>query len=180
MNKEVPLILVFFGLPGSGKSTAGKIAEKLGFYPYNADQDYTPPMQEAMRSNLPIREEDRDEYYKIVAQRIRTLRINYHRLVIDHWFPRDRHRVYIQEQIPETQFVLITTPPETRIDRLMNGDRESPIPNTDPEYYVKVARIFEEPTIPYTTIYNDTNLHEFSERMRKFISGLSKMRGKGV
>lgn len=173
VSKEAPLILVFFGLPGSGKSTAGKIAEESGFYLYNADQDYTTSMQAAMRNNLPIQEEDRDVYYKIVAQRVKTLQKDNPRLVVDHWFPRDRHRIYIQEQIPQAQFVLITTPSEVRVDRLMSGNRKSPIPNTDPEYYVKVARIFEEPTILHKILFNDTTLGNFSDKIKQLFMEFS-------
>ncbi|EKD85291.1 MAG: hypothetical protein ACD_38C00048G0003 [uncultured bacterium] len=59
---ESSLVIVLFGLPGSGKSLAGEILSRnFNFRSYQADSDYTAPMKLAMQENRPIPEEMRND-----------------------------------------------------------------------------------------------------------------------
>lgn len=169
---ESSVIIVLFGLPGSGKSLAGEILSRnFSFHSYHADSDYTAPMKSAMQENRPIPAEMRDEYYDIITQRTKQLQQLYPWIAVDHWFPIEKHRRFFLERIPQAKFVLLRTPPNIRIDRLINGGRQQPIEKTDPEYYVKVSKIFEPPLIPHLIVNNDGGRDDLTNKLRRLING---------
>ena len=68
------MLLVLFGVPGSGKSFVGNILqEDFGFFHYEADDDLTPPIIDAIINNQSVSAEMRAVFFKRVCEHLRQL-----------------------------------------------------------------------------------------------------------
>jgi len=100
-----------FGLSGSGKSYAGDvIARAKGWPVYNADDDITPAMRQALAASRPFTDAMRDEYFVLLSDRIRARQAQNAAglpLIVTQGAYKQRSRDYLQQQIPGLALIWI-------------------------------------------------------------------------
>jgi gluconokinase len=66
---ERPVVLIFMGVAGSGKTTVGKLfAEKAGAVFYEGDDFHPPENVAKMRAGIPLTDADREAWLKTLRQ----------------------------------------------------------------------------------------------------------------
>lgn len=72
MNKPQAAVIIVMGVSGSGKSTIGSLlARDLGWDFYDADDFHPPANREKMSHGIPLTDEDRAEWLKILQDLLR-------------------------------------------------------------------------------------------------------------
>jgi gluconate kinase len=160
-------LFVFFGLPGTGKTYCSKIAEKyFGYHLYDGDNDLTPEMQKAIKTQTVITDDMRDVFFENLINSTKALLNRYEKLIIHQTFIKDKYRGQFLSEIPEANFVLIETDLTIREKRLKER-KEYPL---DEEYAKKMTKIFEKPNITYVKIINNSDGGgSIKEQLRKIL-----------
>lgn len=111
-----------FGLSGSGKSYVGDvIAEANGWPVYHADDDITPAMRQALAASRPFTDAMRDEYFVLLADRIRARQAQGapdQPLIVTQGAYKQRSREYLQQQVPGLALIWIDAPDALIAQRL--------------------------------------------------------------
>lgn len=163
-------LIVLFGLPGTGKTFVGKIFEKyFGFYFYDGDNDLTGEMKEAIKTKTVFTDQMRDVYFNTLISKIQNLKSKYKKLAISQTFIKEKYRVSLLKEIPDTKFVLIETKKFIREKRL-NKRADYPL---DLEYARKMELNFDEPIIDHQKIFNN---NEGDENIKRQIRKLIKLK----
>jgi gluconate kinase len=145
-------LIVLFGLPGTGKTFAGKIFEKyFNYYFYDGDNDLTPEMKSAIKTKTVFTDQMRDTFFEILINKIKTLIKKYKKLVVAQTFIKEKYRLQLIKAIPEAKFILIETKKDIREKRLQERV-DYPL---DLEYARIMEKNFEIPKINYLTIVNN-------------------------
>ncbi len=163
MKPEIPSLVFLFGLSGVGKSYVGRVlADRFGYVAYDLDSDLTPPMREAIAAHLPFTENMRDDFFDVVARRIKELAAVHPRLVLMQGAYKERHRVRVCQAHPAIRFVWIDAPKELLLQRLTaRADAVSA------DYASKIMSNFEPPREEASLrLMNDTSSHD--ELARRF------------
>ncbi len=163
-------LIILFGLPGSGKSYAGKIFEKyFDYYFFDGDEDLTPEMKAAIKTKTVFTDQMRNIYFKILITKIQRLSKKHKKLVIAQTFIKEKYRINLLEKIPKTKFILVETKKEIREKRLLN--------RTDYPLDLNYARImemnFEKPEVKHKIIINDQEGEEVIIKQIQQLLGLS-------
>lgn len=120
-NNFVP-VWFLFGLSGSGKSYAGDlIARARGWSVYHADDDITPAMEQALATAQPFTDAMRDEYFVLLADRIRARQAQAgpdQPLIVTQGAYKQRSREFLQKQVPGLALVWIDAPDALIVQRL--------------------------------------------------------------
>ncbi|MBC53160.1 MAG: hypothetical protein CMQ34_04915 [Gammaproteobacteria bacterium] len=120
-QKFVP-VWFLFGLSGSGKSYVGDvIAEARGWPIYHADDDITPAMRQALAASRPFTDAMRDEYFVLLADRIRARQAQAapdQPLIVTQGAYKQRSRDYLRAQVPGLALIWIDAPDALIAQRL--------------------------------------------------------------
>ncbi len=162
------LLIILFGLPGTGKTFVGKIFEKyFNYYFYDGDRDLTDEMKEAIKVQRVFTDQMRDVFFEKLINKIQNLKSKYQNLVVSQTFIKERYRVNFINKIPEAKFVLIETKKSIREKRLMERS-DFPL---DLEYARKMELNFDKPIINHLIIVNDENGEEnIIKQIQQFLS----------
>ena len=146
-----PLIWLFFGLAGSGKSHVGElIGRTLGWPLYHADDDITPAMRQALAEARPFTDAMRDEYFRRLVQRITQCRQPGRPLLVTQGVYKQRHRDLLSEQLPNLIPVWVFAPPQLIQQRL--SERRDGVQLTSA---AALVQDFEPPPATTLRINND-------------------------
>lgn len=146
------MLLVLFGIPGAGKSYVGHLfQDAFGFTFHDADHELPDDMRHALANKLPVTDDMRDRFFKRVIETTRGLDATSERLVIAQAFMKERHRKLILEHFPHAHFILIESDFEL-IETRFHQRKDYLI---DLEDALRIARLFEPPTIPHHVLRND-------------------------
>ncbi|SRR5258708_5713852 len=145
-------LFVFFGLPGAGKSFAGKIVEKyFDYHVYDGDNDLTEELHAAFQNQAVVTDSMREAFFNKLIQSIKKLIDKYDRIIIHQTFIKEKYRKQFLNAIPEAKFVLIETDTPLREKRL----RERKYYPLDEEYARKMTLLFDKPIIRHTVLNNN-------------------------
>ncbi|MCK5107802.1 MAG: AAA family ATPase [Nanoarchaeota archaeon] len=106
------------GLPGSGKTTIGKLlANKLNFSFYDLDDSISDSFKERMEKGELVTENERDEFFQQFSLKLKELlkKDNY---VISGHVAKEEHRILIQESCNDMVFIWLDVPIEELQNRL--------------------------------------------------------------
>lgn len=161
-------LFVFFGLPGTGKTYAGEIAEEyFGFHLYDGDTDLTDEMLNAFRNNTIVSDAMRDVFFLRLIESVKKLTAKYDSLVICQTFIKEKYRLQFLKEFPETEFVLIETGTNIREKRLFQRKKMQ----LDKEYARRMADLFEKPGVSHRTVQNNTDGTELLKlQLQKLLS----------
>ncbi len=165
---KAPSSIFLFGLSGSGKSYIGNLISRLeGWCVYHADDDLTPEMLQALEECRPFTSQMRDDYFKIVIQRINQLHETYDRLVITQAVYKEKHRQLLIENCGDLEMVCVDADDMTiarRLNKRGHGCRA--------ESAAVLRRDFESPCGQYKILVNDGDDEKIIRQLNAFYADL--------
>ncbi len=166
------MLLVLFGYPGAGKSFIGKmLQDEFGFYHYEADDDLTPPIKEAIQKNYLITEPLREKYYETVCNKIELLRDIYPQLVITQTFTKEKERKRILDCFPETRFIWVQAELPVIYSRFAKRDN-----HLVKNFYAAFAiSLFELPQIPHSVLMNNNGTEKIRHQLIRILDLLDQL-----
>jgi gluconokinase len=160
------MIFFLFGLLGAGKNFVGKIfAEEFGFSFYDADQDLTPAMKDAIANHRQFSARMRDEYFEVVIRRIAELKEDHQKLVIAQALFKNRNQRQIWSHFPEIKFVWVQADEGLLATRLSKRQDH----RADQAYGEMVNKLFEIPNIPHDILVNNKGKEEIIEQIASLL-----------
>lgn len=146
-----PNVFFFFGLAGSGKSyVIDLLARKTGWYAYDADQDLTDEMREALNNQEMFTDQMRFDYIKKVVNKINILSKDYKKLLVAQANYKQKYRDYVRANLKDAyDFIYISATDSIIYERLKTRND-----NLDLDYFKKISVNFEEPDISVKEIHN--------------------------
>jgi len=121
-NSFVP-VWFLFGLSGSGKSYVGDIIGRANGWPvYHADDDITASMRKALAASQPFTDAMRDEYFLLLADRIRARQAQSapdQPVIVTQGAYKRRSRQFLQKQVPGLAMIWVDAP-DNLITRRLN------------------------------------------------------------
>lgn len=149
------MFLIFFGLPGAGKSYAARvIARKFKLSFHDGDDDLPDSMRAAIAASAPLADALRDEFFAALIEHVRNLREDGHPLAVAQTFVKEKYRRQVLDAFPEARFILVEASEEVREHRLAHRTKGARL---DPVYARRMAAIFEPPGIPHDVLRNDSD-----------------------
>jgi len=168
------MLLIFFGLPGAGKTYAARaIAREFNLDFHDGDDDLPLSMRAAIAASAPLADALRDEFFTALIEHVQELAAPDRTLVVAQTFVKEKYRRQILEVFPDAHFILVEASEDVREERLMN--RSGGV-RVQPGYARRMASIFEPPDIPHEVILNETNgEEEIIMQARQLLAGLRHM-----
>jgi len=161
-------LLVFFGLPGSGKSYLAKFAsDHYQYRYYEADDDLPPYYVEWLRAGKIPTDEMRADYYRIMLGSLRSLCAEHGKVAMACMCPKEKLRYMILDQFPQALFVWVRVPEDIRQQRVASRQNHfvsSAVANG-------VIKTFEKPTIPHQVLINTGNEKYLRSKLQKIMIG---------
>lgn len=146
------LLIILFGLPGTGKTFVGKVFEKYFDYCfYDGDDDLTEEMKKAIKAQRVFTDRMREVFFRKLIGNIQKLKFRHKKLVVAQTFIKEKYRISLIKKIPETKFILIETKKSVREKRLIQRI-DYPL---DLEYARKMEINFDKPVINHLVITNN-------------------------
>lgn len=142
---------ILFGPSGVGKSYVGQlIKDQFGFYFYEADEDLTAEILEAINHQLLFTDPMRWDFYEIVCSKIASLQKHYANVVVSQALIKEMNRIQIHKHFPEAKFIQIQANQEIMLQRILARKNEVNL-----EYAKKIAEAFEQPLIAHHCLINN-------------------------
>lgn len=157
-------LLFVFGSPGVGKSYVGRILQDAyQFYCYEADDDLTDEMIEAIHCQRVFTEKMRADFFSAVITKTASLSNIHNNIVVTQALIKEANRNQIAAALPETQFIHVTADDNNTNTRLkLRGDWVSV------EYSNKIRAIFEKPRLPHFEIDNNQDKQHITKQLDRF------------
>ena len=147
------MLLVFFGLPGAGKTYAARVtARAFNLRFHDGDDDLPESMRAAIAASQAITDAQRDEFFARLIAHVRALRAKGYPLAVAQTFIKEKYRRQVLDAFPEARFILVEAADATRERRLANRSAGA---HLEPGYARRMAAIFEPPIIPHAVLSND-------------------------
>ncbi|MBX7145318.1 MAG: adenylyl-sulfate kinase [Oligoflexia bacterium] len=158
----LPEVIFLYGLAGAGKSFVGDLVSHVfGWDLYHADQDLTPKMRQAIAEKRLFTPEMRDEYFQIIAKKIRAIKRGAVPLVVTQAAYKRQHRDYLRQTLPSVEFVCISAPLELIVERLrQRGDFVCP------DYAHSMLVNFEPPLAGEKVLVNQSDQAAILDQFR--------------
>lgn len=148
------MILIVFGLPGTGKTYISKIIEKeFGFFFYDGDTDLTPEMKESIAKQITFTNDMRNIFFNKLLQRVKQLQKKHINIVLAQTFIKEKFRALFLKQFPDARFILVQTNTKLRETRLAHRTNYP----LDIEYARTMCINFEKPRITHSVVDNNND-----------------------
>jgi dephospho-CoA kinase len=147
------MIIILFGLPGSGKNHVSKLFAKFfNYHIFDADKDVVQTTKKIIKLRKLVSEHARKNIYHSISLKALSLEKKYANIVIPRTFTHERTRKTFRYQVPTAKFIYITAPKKLRYSRIQRRDH-----HIDLEYAKKFDSIFEKPKLQHYIIRNTKN-----------------------
>jgi gluconokinase len=159
------MLLILFGLSGSGKNFVGDIFQKqFGFYHWDADLMLTADMLTCIKEKKHFTQQMRDNFTTLIIDKISELCPAYPDLVISQALYKEKNRRELLEAFPLAQLIHILADADQIIERLT--ERRG---ITDAAYAATIQNNFEKPDLPYEIIINNTGEEDVIRQAQQMI-----------
>ncbi len=143
-----PALIILFGLPGAGKSFAGRLLrDEFGYHFHEADDDIPADYKRDVAAGQVVSDERRDAYHRRLVERVAALAGEHPRLAVAVPLLRDKHRHWLAERFPAAVFALVTCASEPWEARLAARTHTVGL-----DYARKIVALYEPPTLPHATL----------------------------
>jgi gluconate kinase len=147
------MLIILFGLSGSGKNFVAEImARHFHFHFFDADTLLPQPMLDCIQQKKMFTQAMRDDFTKLVINKITELKAVHKNLVIAQAFYKEKNRSEVHKAFPHARFIYVRADLEKIISRLQKS-----IHNIDAEYAAQISIHFEDPKLSHSNIVNNTN-----------------------
>ena len=147
------MLIILFGLSGSGKNYVGEIlAEKFHYFFWDADSVLPAEMRESIKQKKSFTQIMRDNFTTIIIQHIAQLTSQHANLVIAQAFYKETNRQQVLTAFPGANLIQIKAEPDIITARLTKNDKSIP-----PDYAEQISRHFEETLLPQKIITNNSD-----------------------
>jgi gluconokinase len=165
-NAEIPSAVLLFGVAGVGKTHLGAIlAERLGIFHYELDNDLTAEMRVAIAEGREFTDQMRDRFFAVAGARMQQVLAEHPRTIFTQGAYKERHREYLRRLIPGLECVWVDAPQEVIADRLKLRGRD-----ISSEYARLIRRNFESPPKGRVFINDITEPEQLVARFRGLFS----------
>jgi gluconokinase len=145
------MLVVLFGLAGSGKTWVGKLLSKYSnFYFWDADEALTEEMKICIQEKRSFTQEMRDRYFNIVMERMEMLCVQYTNVVVAQAFYKNKNRQQVLGKFSDSLFIQVDVEFTILLNRIRKRNDA-----VDEMYAIKLRANFETPIHPYHSIRND-------------------------
>jgi gluconate kinase len=167
---RAPSVLYFYGLAGAGKSYVAELVGRLaGWHVYDADEDLTPELRQALAEKRHFTVEMRDRFFVVVSSRIIELAKTHDRLAVSQATYRRRHREYLTSHIPGLELIWVRARDETIMNRLRRRGGE-----VTPEYATLMKLGFEPPPAGAKILENDGGEAEVVSQLNRMYGAVGE------
>jgi gluconate kinase len=162
------MLFILFGLPGAGKTYAGKtLRDHYGYVFRDGDDDLTDELRQAVETSSPVDDGMRERFFSRLIEKVAELHYIHRNVVVAQTFIKERYRLALLKRIPDARFVLVQAPDSLR-ERRLSARREMPLA---PAYVRSMVKVFEPPVVPHDTLLNtDEGQHSLLEQWERIIS----------
>lgn len=116
-----PLVLIFMGVAGSGKTTVGKLfAQKTGAVFYEGDHFHSPANIAKMRRGVPLTDDDRESWLRALREVIVAALARNELAAMTCSALKEKYREQLQGGDARVQFVFLNGPQKLIEGRLEN------------------------------------------------------------
>src|SRR6267378_5993719 len=116
-----PVVLIFMGVSGSGKTTVAKLfAKKTGAIFYEGDEFHPPENVTKMSAGIPLTDADREKWLQALRAIIVRALANNELSVLTCSALKAKYRKALAADDPRVKFVHLAGPPALIADRLKN------------------------------------------------------------
>ncbi|EKD75376.1 MAG: hypothetical protein ACD_44C00148G0001 [uncultured bacterium] len=147
------MLIILFGLSGSGKNFVGEIlAKEFHFHYWDADAALPEKMREAIAHKQFFTQAMRDEMTELVIKKIDALQSQHEHLVISQALYKEKNRTTLSIAFPGAIFVHVKTTLEnirTRLNKRKNG--------ISYDYAYQISQFFEEPLLAHKILINESD-----------------------
>jgi len=157
-------IVFLFGLAGSGKTYIGDVLSKeFGIFHYHADDDITPAMRNALDKCQSFTDQMRDDYFELLVGKIRRLQCKHGKLIVSQAVYKQRHRDFLQEELPTMLMVHISCRDDVIQQRLQQRQVGAAIQSV-----AALKQDFEFPDSGVLQITNNPESESISLQLERF------------
>ena len=163
------MLIVLFGLPGAGKTYAGKILkDHFGFSFYEGDRNITSLMKQRLKEQKLFTRPMRKTFFENLVQTISRKYSDHKKVVISQTFIKEAYRKQFLKHFPNAHFILVQTESKLREKRLRK--RKS---INDILFLRKMTRAFEKPDIKHTILRNnEEGIKAVKQQLEKLLNKL--------
>ncbi len=168
------MLIILFGLSGSGKNFVAEILEQdFGFEFFDADSILPQAMRDCIAQKKMFTQAMRDKFTTDIKNKITTLQSTgaNENLVVTQALYKEKNRLEIQDAFPAAKFIHVQADVETIQTRLHKSHRE-----VDPDYAKKISVNFESPQLTHITLINNTNKADVVKQLDELLCTTPKKR----
>lgn len=156
-------LVIFFGKTGAGKNcTAELFARKFGFYFYDADQDLTEEMKEAIAAGRIFTDAMRDRYFEVIIEKTRELLGSHSRIALAQGLFKNKQRRSLMRAFPFAEFIWVDA-----VDNLIEERIVARNSRVTLEYARRINPLFEVPDFKCEKIINNGGFIDLENEVRK-------------
>ncbi|MCH7492281.1 AAA family ATPase [Patescibacteria group bacterium] len=150
------MLLIVFGLPGTGKNYICKILRRdFGFFFHDIDDDITPDLKKIISQGQIVSDEVRTKFFSKVVQNVKKMYAKKNKIVIAQALIKEEDRKLFLRNFPDAKFIFVKAKQE--VINLRLNSRKHLITK---DYAEKIKKIFEEPKISHYVIENSSDGEE--------------------
>lgn len=117
--KKNKLLIIISGLPGSGKSSVGKLlSEETGFYFFDADSEKSSKIRGKMKSGKLISESNRDKYFLDLILNLKSKFEDNEDIILCESIICEKHRLLFLNNFDKVLYINLVVPTEVLRDRI--------------------------------------------------------------
>jgi len=159
------MLIILFGLAGSGKNYVGEIlGSEFDYFYWDADQAMPNEMREAIHQRDNFTQEMRDNLTTIIIEYIANFKTQHSKIVVSQALYKEKNRNQLLSVYPEAKLIEVKANLENRIAYLKQRNDE-----IDQAYAEKIYQNFEEPIILHGIVTNNSDRIAIINQLKKII-----------
>jgi gluconokinase len=162
------VLIILFGLSGSGKNFVGEIfAKEFNVHFWDADLALPIVMRDCIQQQISFTQAMRNAYTQDIIEHIQHLKTSYAKLVVAQGLYREENRAQIAMAFPQAVFIEIKA-----YSSLIQQRLQKPGSGIELAYAEKISQHFEIARLPHHTITNNTGAAAIIEQISRLFPSI--------